>query len=94
MPECPILGGLVQSYGAAVFMTAEDGLGSVHRRMRALDPDGQRQEQRQYPFYMVPLPDAGGPFAIVAEERGKIVVTPQFGALRKQLLAIPTSPLS
>jgi hypothetical protein len=87
--EYPILGGLVQSYGAAVFMTAEDGRGSVHRRLRALDPEGQRQAQRRYPFYMVPLPDAGGPFPIVAEERGKIVATPQFDALRERLLLIP-----
>ena len=88
IPEYPILGGLVQSFGAAVFMTAEDGRGSVHRRLRALDPEGERQAQRHYPFYMVPLPDAGGPFPIVAEERGKIVATPQFDALRERLRQI------
>jgi hypothetical protein len=87
--EQPIFGGLVQSYGAAVLITAEDGHGSVHRRLRALDPDGLLQARRQHPFYVVPLPDAGGPFPIVAEERGKAVATPQFEALRLQLQAIP-----
>jgi hypothetical protein len=87
--EQPIFGGLVQSYGAAVLITAEDGHGSVHRRLRALDPDGLLQAKRKHPFYAVALPDAGGPFPIVAEERGKVVATPQFDALRQQLRAIP-----
>lgn len=87
--EQPILGGLMASYGAAAFVTAEDGRGAVHRRIRALDPDGKRQAKREHPLYIVPLPDAGGPFPIVAEERGKVVATPQFAALREQLRAIP-----
>lgn len=87
--EWPILGGMVASYGAAVFITAEDSRGSVHRRIRALDPDGQRQAKREHPLYIVPLPDAGGPFPLVVEERGKAVMTPQFEALREQLRAIP-----
>jgi hypothetical protein len=87
--EWPILGGLVASYGAAALVTAEDGRGAVHRRIRALDPDGRRQAQREHPLYIVPLPDAGGPFPIVAEERGKVAATPQFEALREQLRAIP-----
>ena len=84
-----IFGGLVQSFGAALLITAEDGHGSVHRRLRALDPDGQMQANRKYPFYAVALPDAGGPFPIVTEERGKIVPTAQFAALREKLRAIP-----
>jgi hypothetical protein len=87
--ELPILGGLVASYGAAAFVTAEDGRGAVHRRIRALDPDGKRQAKREHPLFVVPLPDAGGPFPIVAEERGKVVATPQFAALREQLRTIP-----
>jgi hypothetical protein len=87
--ELPILGGLVATYGAAAFVTAEDGRGAVHRRIRALDPDGRRQAQREHPLYIVPLPDAGGPFPIVAEKRGKVVATAQFQALREQLRAIP-----
>ena len=87
--EEPIFGGRVQSHGAAVFITAEDSRGSVHRRIRALDPDGQRQAGRRYPLYVVPLPDAGGPFPIVTEERGQLAATAQFHELRKRLLAIP-----
>lgn len=89
LPEQPIFGGLVQSHGAAVLITAEDGRASVHRRLRALDPDGGRQAKRRFPLWVVPLPDAGGPFPIVAEERGKIVPTPQFEALRQRLRAVP-----
>jgi hypothetical protein len=88
-PERPILGGLVETYGAAVFVTAEDAKGSVHRRLRALDPDGSRARQRQHPFYVVPLPDAGGPIALVVQDRGKLTVTEQYQALREQLLKIP-----
>jgi hypothetical protein len=88
-PERPLLGGLVQTYGAAVFITAEDAKGAVHRRLRALDPDGTRAERREYPFYVVPLPDAGGPIALVVQERGKLVVTEQYQALREQLLKVP-----
>lgn len=89
LPENPIFGGLVQSHGAAVLITAEDGRASVHRRLRALDPDGSRQAKRRFPLWIVPLPDAGGPFPIVAEERGKAVPTPEFEALRQRLRAIP-----
>jgi len=87
--EAPLFGGLIGSYGAAAFLTAEDGRGSVHRRLRALDPDGQRQAKREHPLFIVPLPDSGGPFPIVAEEKGKAVMTPAFAALRDQLRAIP-----
>lgn len=87
--EAPLLGGSIASYGAAVFLTSEDGRGSVHRRLRALDPDGQRQAKREHPLFVVPLPDVGGPFPIVTEDRGRAVLTPQFDALRAQLRAIP-----
>jgi RecA-family ATPase len=88
-PERPILGGLVETYGAAVFVTAEDAKGSVHRRIRALDPDGARSARRQHPLYVVPLPDAGGPIALVTMERGKLTITEQYWALRAQLKKIP-----
>ena len=86
--ELPIFGGLVQSYGAAVFITAEDSKNSVHRRLRALDPDGAWQANRKYPLSIVPLPDAGGTFPIVVEERGKVVWTSQLNELVDRLLAI------
>ena len=85
----PLLGGQIASYGAAVFITAEDGQGSVHRRLRVLDPDGKRQEGRKFPLYVIPLPDAGGLFPIISEERRKISKTAQLAALRQQLRAIP-----
>ncbi|HEX6015438.1 MAG TPA: AAA family ATPase, partial [Geminicoccaceae bacterium] len=84
-----IFGGAVTSHGAAVFVTAEDGRGSVHRRLQALDPDGSRRAARRYPLYVIPLPDAGGPFPIVVEERGKVIPTAQFTGLRERLRAIP-----
>jgi hypothetical protein len=92
-PERPILGGLVETYGAAVLVTAEDAKGPVHRRLRALDPDGSRARQRQHPFYVVPLPDAGGPIALVTQERGRLTITEQYWALREQLLKIPNLAL-
>ena len=61
----------------------------MHRRLRALDPDGKRQAGRQFPLFVVPLPDAGGLFPIVSEERRKISTTAQLAALRQQLRAIP-----
>jgi hypothetical protein len=85
----PIFGGQVQCHGAAVFITAEDGKGSVHRRLKALDPDGSRQKNRAHPLYLVALPDAGGPFAIVVDEHGRAVHTPQLVELRERLKAIP-----
>ena len=88
----PLLGGSIVSYGVAVFITAEDGRGSLHRRLRALDPDGKRQAGRQFPLFVVPLPDAGGLFSIVSEERRKISGTVQLAALRQQLRAIRLSP--
>jgi hypothetical protein len=92
-PERPLLGGLVQTYGAAVFITAEDAQGPVHRRLRALDPDGSRARQRKHPLYVVPLPDAGGPIALVTMERGKLTITEQYWALRDQLKKIPNLAL-
>jgi hypothetical protein len=35
------------------------------------------------------LPDAGGPITLVVQDRGKLVVTEQYLALREQLMAIP-----
>lgn len=51
------LGHRVARRGAAVVLGAEDGRGTVHRRLAALIPAGAVAD---VPLYIVPLPDAGG----------------------------------
>lgn len=98
MLEAPIFGGSVTEHGTAVFITAEDSKASVHRRLKALDPDRSRLAKARaqgsaHPLHVIPLPDAGGPFPIVEQARGKIIATAQYQELREKLLAIPNPKL-
>lgn len=85
---CPSMGGHVQQFGTAVFITAEDDRDEVHSRLNTLDPDNRRL---QYPgkLIVVPLPDAGGPVNLVRKSKDGLTITPEFEMLREQLLAIP-----
>jgi hypothetical protein len=93
----PILGGQVIEHGSAVFITAEDSRGTVHRRLEAIDPTGEWR--RKSGLYIVPLPSVTPPegkprlpFTLVAKQ-GVPTRTPQFDALRLQLRTIPNLKL-
>jgi len=85
------LGRPVKSFGAAVYVTAEDSRDDVHRRLQSLDPDGSRRKACEGRLYIVPLPDAGGPFPLVRATEGcrqGFEATPQLEALLRQLRAM------
>jgi hypothetical protein len=82
------LGGQVVRYGVAVVLTAEDDQAEVHRRLEGLDPEELRLHLAEK-LIIVPLPNAGGPMALVQMTADGPVATPFFYSLREQLLAIP-----
>jgi hypothetical protein len=84
----PILGGHVEAFGNVVIFTAEDSAAAVHRRLRKLDPDGSRQRNVLHRMVVVPLPNAGGSFPLIVQRGHEIGLTPAFGALREQLVAL------
>ncbi len=79
------LGPRVTEYGTVVIFSAEDDFNELHRRIERLDPQGLRHN---YPdrLFIVPLPNAAGPFPIVKNIYGKgPEVSPEFEKLRVQL---------
>ena len=85
------LGMPVRSFGSAVYVTAEDSKDDVHRRLQSLDPDGSRRKACRGRLFIVPLPDAGGPFPLVRATEGYrqgFETTPQFEGLLRQLRAM------
>lgn len=85
---CPAMGGYVEEFGSAVFITAEEDKGEVHSRLNALDPKGRRFDNPGK-LIVVPLPDAGGPVNLVRQSKDGLTVTPEFEMLRAQLKAMP-----
>lgn len=82
------LGSPVKAFGSAVYVTAEDSRDDVHRRLQSLDPDGSRRAAARGRLYVVPLPDAGGPFPLVRATEGYrqgFEATPQLESLLRQL---------
>ena len=82
------LGRPVKSFGSAVYVTAEDSREDVHRRLQSLDPDGSRRKACRGRLFIVPLPDAGGPFPLVKASDGYrqgFEATPQLESLLRQL---------
>jgi hypothetical protein len=89
-----IFGGRVLGRGAVVILTAEDSKTSVHRRLEGLDRGAiRRQSACSHPLFVIPLPDAGGPIAIVAEGREGVALTEQFIDLKAALTSIPNLAL-
>ena len=86
-PEPMALGGAIREFGAAAILTAEDDEGEIHRRLERLDPKRHRLARPER-LVVVPLPNAGGPFALVASGRNGPEATPQFHDLRDQLARI------
>jgi len=56
----PIFGGPVVREGTAVFLTAEDNEGTVHRRIDAIDPKEARLTAKGDRLLVLPLPSFGG----------------------------------
>ena len=86
-PEPMALGGTIREFGAAAILTAEDDEGEIHRRLERLDPERHRLARPER-LVVVPLPNAGGPFPLVAGGRNGPEATPQFHDLRDQLARI------
>ena len=86
-PEPMALGGAIREFGAAVILTAEDDESEIHRRLERLDPERLRLKQPER-LIVVPLPNAGGPFPLVASGRNGPEATPRFHDLRDQLARI------
>ncbi|MFQ5510190.1 MAG: AAA family ATPase, partial [Leptospirillia bacterium] len=80
-------GGAVRAEGAVVILSAEDDAGEIHRRLERLDRYGWRKQCADR-LWIVPLPNAGGPFPIVTMGQDGPQATPQFEKLRAQLTAI------
>lgn len=80
------LGGRVVATGRVVILAAEDDREAIHQRLHALDPAGARRDG----LMVVPLPNDGGPLAIVktSSTQGPYA-TPEWEMLRQELLAIP-----
>ena len=86
------LGSRILSHGSAVILTAEDSKDDIHRRLESLDPDGSRRRGARGRLYVVPLPNAGGPMALVRAKGGfdqGYEATEVYDAILEQLKAIP-----
>lgn len=83
------LGSEVTERGSAVLLLAEDSRDAVHERLEVLDPDGTRRAACDGRLTIVPLPNAGGPMMLVAQESyGKFGTTPAYDSVRRQLRRI------
>ena len=80
------LGGRVAATGRVVILAAEDDREAIHRRLHGLDPTASRRDG----LTVVPLPNDGGPLAIVktSSTQGPYA-TPEWEMLRQELLAVP-----
>lgn len=89
------LGKEVSASGSCVILSAEDSRDSIHQRLEALDPKGERRKSARGNLYIVPLPNSGGPVQLVATEKyGKgFVATPAYENLKRQLRRIPNLKL-
>ena len=79
------LGGRISHNGKVVMLGAEDSQASVHRRLDAISGANLLERARDN-LFVVPLPDAGGPVALIANVMGEYSATPQYIDIRKQLL--------
>ncbi|MCW7552990.1 AAA family ATPase [Endozoicomonas gorgoniicola] len=82
-----IFGGTVLERGTAVVFTSEDDQAEVHRRMENLDPGGHRFNHPEK-LIIIPLPNAGGPFAMVKDTPDGPCTTLEFTRIVRQLQTI------
>ena len=74
----------IMQKGSSVIFAAEDDLNEVHRRIEALDPNGERLKS-QYDVYVFPIPEQKEPMILLREEG----VTSQAQELVEELKTIP-----
>jgi len=82
-----MLGGDVMDHGKCVFITAEDSLASVHRRIEKICTP-EKLEATKENLIVVPMPELGGPKLLVREGRDGIEVTDFYYEIRDQLEAM------
>lgn len=83
-----VLGGTVVEHGTCVFITAEDSVASVHRRIHSMCAPEQLERTKRN-LIVVPMPDAGGPQCLVKEGNDGIEMTDFFYNIKSQLIALP-----
>jgi hypothetical protein len=81
--SCPVVG-----RGTVVFLTGEDDISEVHRRLNSLDPSG-RWEGEDAKLIIVPMLSTGGARAIVTDGPQGPMITPFWEELRAQLFELP-----
>jgi hypothetical protein len=74
--------------GEVSIYTAEDSRDEVHRRLNRLDPSDSRFGKGNR-LAVIPLPNAGGPFALVRPSSKGPETTDEFEELREELLGTP-----
>lgn len=85
----PIFGGKVVAEGTSVMITSEDDQNEVHRRIAALDAQGDRFSAAGQRMIVVPLPSAGGARAFWREDKKKgLVETDDFRRICDELASI------
>lgn len=84
--ELTCFGGKIAATGTVVILAAEDDRDTIHRRLHALDPKGERSDR----LLVVPLPNAGGPLPIIKDSSTTgPYTTPEWEMLRTELKTIP-----
>ena len=84
-PYC--LGGRVVKQGKAVFITAEDSLAAIHRRIGLLISEDDKKKLAGN-LFVVPLPDAGGHTALLEQKHGEMKMTTAWHSLFAQIHAL------
>ncbi len=87
------LGKDITSKGAVVIITAEDSKTSIHQRLDAIDPTGERRKKAQGNLFIIPLPNAGGASPIIFSTPYGYKFSNFYYKLKSQLLAIPNLKL-
>ena len=82
-----IFGGELVEHGTAVVLTAEDNFDTIHRRFNSIDPHNKRLMAGDK-LIVVPLPDTGGPRALIEMDGDTPIKTEFFHDLKAQLMEI------
>lgn len=90
MPQ-KAFGNLVAATGSVVIFAGEDTADEIHRRLHKLMPNGLSGKIDCSKLHIIPLPNAGGPFAIAKKCRNsdEFCLTEEYESLKSQLEAIP-----
>lgn len=88
MPQ-KAFGNLVTATGSVVIFAGEDTADEIHRRIHKLLPNGLSGQIDCSKLHIIPLPNAGGPFAIAKKSRNsdEFCLTEEFESVKSQLEA-------